>query len=385
MNNKYKFADLFAGCGGLSYGFHKHEAFEQIIAVDHWNAAETTYKCNFPDSNYLVADLSQIDQALSVSQRIPKNIDVLLGGPPCVGFSTLNNSKKHSISNTLVDVYMDIIAQVHPKIFVMENVRGFTSKTHPSGLKYPDHIKKKLSKIKPGYNLIELVINFLEFGVPQNRLRYLLIATRKDNDPEGAIIANIVENINDQKSFRKLTLRHAIGDLPKVQVRGGKQIIELPSNKKIFNHQSMNHSDELIERFKHVPPGGGLFNVPKELLTDHLKKMVDGSYGSGGFTKNIYGRMEWDKPSGTIVAGMDKITCGRFVHPEEHRLLTPRECARIQSFPDDFIFLGGLVTQYYLIGNAVPPKFSATLSKAIFNSLHYTDKTPKAHATNSLF
>src|SRR5262249_19902508 len=96
----------------------------------------------------------------------------------------------------------------------------------------------------------------------------------------------------------------------------------------------------------------------------HLKRMKRGAYGSGGHVKNIYGRLEWDKPAGTVVAGIDKITCGRFIHPNANRLLTPRECARLQSFPDDFVFFGSAVTQYYLIGNAVPPNVSTAIMLA---------------------
>jgi DNA (cytosine-5)-methyltransferase 1 len=159
-------------------------------------------------------------------------------------------------------------------------------------------------------------------------------------------------------STKKAVLRDVIGNLPKVAVREGADVLELEDGSLIYNHKSMKHSKQLEIRFSHVPKDGGLLDVPVELLTNHLRKIVNGEYGSGGFAKNIYGRMNWNKPSGTIVAGMDKITVGRFVHPDENRLLTPRECARIQSFPDDFIFTGGMVSQYYQIGNAVPPKIS---------------------------
>ena len=131
----------------------------------------------------------------------------------------------------------------------------------------------------------------------------------------------------------------------------------------------MNHSAKLKERFSYVPKGGGLLDVPSHLLTPHLQKMVSGHYGSGGHVKNIYGRLSWDKPCGTIVAGMDKITCGRYLHPDANRLLTPRECARIQSFPDEFKLIGGQVARYYAIGNAVPPQLAQVLGMAIVKTL----------------
>ena len=145
----------------------------------------------------------------------------------------------------------------------------------------------------------------------------------------------------------------------------------------IFNHRALAHSDQLLRRFAHVPPGGGLLDVPRRLLTPHLRKMIDGHYGNGGHIKNIYGRLEWGKPAGTVVAGIDKITCGRFLHPDADRLLTPRECARLQSFPDSFRFHGSMVKCYYLIGNAVPPKFSEVFASAIHKGLTAADSTSR--------
>lgn len=365
MSIKIYYADLFAGCGGLSYGFQKNERYEHTVATDIWPAAKETYDINFPDSNYLVADLGTETGFNQVLNEIPMNLDLLIGGPPCVGFSTLNNSKTESRYNTLVDQYLNVIEARLPKTFIIENVKTFRTKKHPLGITYPEHIKRRIGKFKKGYNFLELLINATEFGIAQNRIRYFFIGIRKDFDSQGNIGKLLLSEIEKQKTEKALTLKDVIGDLPRVAVGAGANLLELPDGSRVYNHKSMNHSRDLIERFRHVPKGGGLMDVPTRLLTGHLRGIVEGKYGSGGFAKNIYGRMEWDKPSGTIVAGMDKITCGRFLHPDEHRLLTPRECARIQSFPDNFVFSGGMVTQYYLIGNAVPPKISTIFSNAL--------------------
>ena len=129
-------------------------------------------------------------------------------------------------------------------------------------------------------------------------------------------------------------------------------------NEKVHNHQVFDHGKDVIERIKNVPPGGGLQDIPDCYLNDHLKRMKSGYYGSGGFVKNVYGRLEWDKPSGTIIAGIRKITCGRLFHPESDRLLTVRECARLQTFDDKFQVYGSFNNQYTLVGNAVPPLFA---------------------------
>ncbi len=365
MRKRIKYVDLFAGCGGLSIGFHNDSRFNHLLATDIWSQAKDTYEANFGNANYILADLGKKEGLDLILKEIGSGLDVLIGGPPCKGFSTLNNSKEISKYNTLVDQYLTVVEHAKPKVFLLENVRGFKSKKHPSGVTYPEHVKNRIDTFSSGYNYCELILNAMEFGLAQNRIRYFFIATSKKFDKTGSILEEIVKNIESGKTEQALVLRDVISDLPKVKVRSGADILELPDGSHVFNHKSMNHSLALEKRFKHVPVGGGLLDVPKRLLTEHLKKMVEGEYGSGGFAKNIYGRMEWDKPSGTIVAGMDKITCGRFVHPEEDRLLTPRECARIQSFPDSFIFKGGMVSQYYQIGNAVPPKVASILAKAI--------------------
>jgi len=365
MNKTISFVDLFAGCGGLSYGFHHHPLFKQILATDIWLPAKETYLDNLPESNFALADLSNEKDLESIVSQIGEGIDLLMGGPPCKGFSTLNNSKTHSKFNTLVDQYFTIVDRTKPNVFLMENVRGFKSKKHPSGSTYPEHVFKRILNFTPTYNFTEFILNTNDYGIAQNRMRYFLIGTKVTFDPKKRHLSAIEKLIKSQTSDTKPVLRDVIGDLPRVSVREGAEVLTLSDGSKLFNHKSMNHSVKLEERFKQVPAGGGLMDVPINMLTNHLKKIVTGGYGSGGFSKNIYGRMDWDKPSGTIVAGMDKITVGRFVHPDENRLLTPRECARIQSFPDEFKFSGGMVSQYYQIGNAVPPKLSEIFSNIL--------------------
>ena len=135
----------------------------------------------------------------------------------------------------------------------------------------------------------------------------------------------------------------------------------------INNHYVFVYEKNTLKRIEAVPEKGGLQDIPDSLLSNHLKKMKSGGYGSGGFVKNLYGRLDWDAPSGTVVAGIKKITCGRFFHPVDNRLLTVREAARLQSFPDDYRFLGGLIDQYTVVGNAVPPKFSEYIGKVLID------------------
>lgn len=364
------YADLFSGCGGLSYGFKKSKFFNGILATDFWNSAGKTYKYNHPNVVFQLRDLYDKAQVDNVCDILDCKCDVLLGGPPCQGFSTLGKRRENCKKSSLVDTFFEIALRTRPKIILMENVRGLISKKHPSGTSYPEHIKKLLKSNRYGvtYDYYDFLINALDYGLAQTRTRYIFIAIRSDLNHSFPLLKSILKGINNRKTKKEKNLRDVIGDLPLIHCGEGGQEIEAVINGKkkiIFNHQPMKHSKKLRERLSHVTKGGGLVDVPRELLTEHLIKMVEGRYGSGGHVKNIYGRLEWDKPCGTIVAGMDKITCGRYVHPDSDRLLTPRECARIQSYPDNFRFFGSHVTQYYLIGNSVPPKFSSVFASSI--------------------
>jgi len=368
---KINYIDLFAGCGGLSYGFINNSKFNHLFSTDIWEQAKITFESNFPNKDYILADLSNEGDLNDLIQNTNEQVDLIIGGPPCKGFSTLNNSKTESRYNTLVDQYLKVVRSLNPKIFLIENVRGFRSKRHPTGQTYPEHVINSLSEFDNKYLTYDFVLDTHEFGLAQKRIRYFMIGVREDVAEHLDLRGRFVDLLNIHKKDNYKVLRDVLGDLPSVKVGEGAGVID-ESGIKIYNHKSMNHGKALVERLSYVPVGGGLLDVPKNLLTSHLRKMVEGEYGSGGFAKNIYGRMDWNKPSGTIVAGMDKITVGRFVHPEENRLLTPRECARIQSFPDDFVFHGSMVSQYYQIGNAVPPEMSnifSSIFETVFDSI----------------
>lgn len=368
------YADIFTGCGGLNHYFYKNKNYKGLLAVDHWSAAEKVFTANHPNIPFKLKDMYDSDEVNSVLNMLKGSCDVLLGGPPCQGFSTLGKRRDDDKRSTLVETFLKLALSVRPKIIVMENVRGIASKEHKTGLAFPEFIRSLLQNGSNDitYDITNVLINTLEFGLAQTRIRWVLIAVRKDINENNVVLNKIIDGINKRKVSKSSILKNIIGDLPHLESGEGQDELIINCNgeqKVIYNHVAMKHSNKLIERLSYVPVGGGLPDVPRELLTDHLKKMLDGKYGSGGHVKNIYGRLDWEKPCGTIVAGIDKITCGRFVHPSANRLLTPRECARIQSFPDYFRFLGSLVNQYYLIGNAVPPAISNVLAQSIDEAL----------------
>lgn len=362
----YSFADLFCGGGGMSLGLIE-AGFKHRVAVDFWEVAKINYTSyhrlkegEFYQMNLF--DETERNKLINILKN--KSIDLLAGGPPCQGFSTLGKRSDEDSRNTLVDAYLSIATQVAPKMILMENVPAIQSMKHSSGMRYPEYAKKYLRE--HGYYAETVFIEGKQVGIAQTRKRLFLVGIKQDkvkeiNDFSSLLITKILEHT---KGNYQKTLRDVIFDLPRFESGEGEDEIVV-EGKKIYNHNVFKYGEDNLVRIKHVPIAGGLQDIPDEYLSNHLIKMKSGGYGSGGFVKNLYGRLEWDKPSGTIVAGIKKITCGRFFHPECNRLLTVREAARIQSFPEDYKFLGSFVDQYTIVGNAVPPKFSELIGKVL--------------------
>ncbi len=368
--------DLFAGCGGFGSGIAATDRFRVRLAVDSWNKAAIAHSQNMPSCQFLHADLAESSVRRKLVSELRDEIDLIVGGPPCQPFSTLGKRQTLDKRRDLVEMYCWYVRSIAPKVAIMENVRGFASLRGPDGRSYPERIKSALSrriKNKPAYFSSARLIDFGGFGLAQSRPRWVTVAIREDcGDLKATEL--LMQSICQQASLPLGNVRQAFQGLPRVVPCGGANYSRYRGSG-VHNHKSLNHSAELIHRLSFVPAGGGLLDVPRRLLTDHLRRLVDGAYGSGGHVKNIYGRLEWGKPSGTVVAGIDKITCGRFVHPVENRLLTPRECARLQSFPDEFAFMPSLVASYYLIGNAVPPKAAAAMGRSVASFLDQNGST----------
>ena len=335
---KYKFADLFCGGGGMSLGLIKAGLMD-TVAVDFWEAAKNNYTTYEPlsHSEFMQRNLFNEEERDDVVETLKsKKIDLLAGGPPCQGFSTLGKREEEDCRNKLVDAYLEIALKVRPKMIIMENVPAIQSMKHESGLRYPEYAKKLLRE--NGYYATTVFMEGEKVGLAQSRKRLFLLAVNKDYvveipDYEKLVVSKI-ETI--EAGYKQMTLRDVIGDLPRYESGQGEDIAEV-NGKPLYNHTVFKYREDNLARIKCVPYNGGLQDIPDELLSNHLKKMKSGGYGSGGFVKNLYGRLDWDKPSGTVVAGIKKITCGRYFHPECNRLLTVREAARLQSFPDDYL------------------------------------------------
>lgn len=365
---KFKFADLFCGGGGMSLGLI-NSGLEDTVAVDFWEAAKLNYTTYEPlsHSEFMQLNLFEEENRNIVIEKLKeKKIDVLAGGPPCQGFSTLGKRSDDDCRNRLVDAYLEIALQVKPKMIIMENVPAIQSMKHESGLKYPEYAKKLLRE--HGYYAASVFMEGEKVGLAQSRKRLFLLAISQESvreipDYEEVLLAELGAI---EEKYEPRVLKDVIYDLPRYESNQGKDIAEI-DGRPLYNHTVFKYRADNLARIQCVPYNGGLQDIPDELLSNHLKKMKSGGYGSGGFVKNLYGRLDWNKPSGTIVAGIKKITCGRYFHPECNRLLTVREAARLQSFPDDYLVKGGMIEQYTIIGNAVPPRFSEVIGTALSN------------------
>ena len=379
MNNiQVKAIDLFSGCGGVSCGL-THTGFEVVAAVEIDPAAVRTYKNyhKFSNVNMIEKDICELTgQDILTAGGIGKNDLYLLAGcPPCQNFSFQNRENKNKSEDErkkLLFQFQKIILEMLPPFVLMENVPGIVSKSKKvdendipqvSNKEILDAFISGLSNdSRPEnerYYVISDVLNAANYGVPQLRKRYVLHAVRIDIYKilkEKGIIFELPKpshNENGDNGLEKWsTVRDVIEDLPPIEQ--GK--IYTDPKKKIHNHRCARLSDINLKRMELIRNNGGLRTcLPEDLILDcHKKTREDGTVYNGH--KDVYGIMEYDKPSPTITGGCLCYTKGRFGHPTQNRAISVREAARLQTFPDDFIFEDLVTSAGLQIGNAVPVK-----------------------------
>lgn len=358
--------DLFSGAGGLSLGFMQ-DGYVVKKAVEFDSSIANTYEKNHPEVDMIVDDIKNIDQS-----GFFKNGDanVIIGGPPCQGFSMagarIRNGFMDDPRNYLFKHYFNVVKTVKPEVFVMENVKGIQTMQKGEIFKEILRLFSNLEILngKP-YNLYYRVVNAVEFGVPQKRERMIIIGTTKDKVDFDGLWKKTKKQISDEipTYFDYVTVKDAIGNLgdttedgivdnPKPETEYQKYLSSTAT--KLKNHTKTHHSKIVIERMMKVNNGQN-FTV----LNEDIKSVHSGSYG----------RLSWDEPAPTITTRFDTPSGGRFIHPIKNRTLSPREAARIQSFPDDFVFYGKKTSIIKQIGNAVPPKVSYFLARLVDNIL----------------
>lgn len=361
---KMKAIDLFAGCGGLSLGFIK-DGYVIDKAVEFDESIANTYRANHPDIKVIVDDIKNVDHGEVFKEN---DADVIIGGPPCQGFSMAGARIRDGFMgdprNFLFKHYFNVVKVVKPKIFVMENVKGIT--TMENG-KIFDEILSIFSDSSllngDSYKLYTRVVKAIDFGIPQKRERMIIIGVRDKMIDFDTLWKSTKQEIREEypEYFDTTTIRDAISNLPEPSNNG---IIKNPvaktayqrylscNSEKLENHIKTKHSKIAIDRMAKISNGQNFTSLDERINSVH-----SGSYG----------RLCWDEQAPTITTRFDTPAGGRFIHPTENRTLTPREAARIQSFPDDFVFTGKKTSICKQIGNAVPPKISYFLARLVRN------------------
>jgi len=340
IKNNINVVDLFAGCGGLSNGFEK-VGFNILLGIDNDVDASKTFLHNHKNSKYLLKDIRKVTQK-DIKEKIGnKRVDVVIGGPPCQGFSISGKRAFIDPRNSLYLEYFRIVDILKPKVSIIENVPGLSSLYDGKAL---DSIKNEFRK--RGYTVVHKILKADEYGVPQIRKRIVIVGTKGE------------EFQYPKSNNTVVTLAEAISDLPKLN---SDEVVEKyntkPTNKYqklmreksiiLNNHVGTNHSEKTKKIISMVPEGGNYKNLPKHL--------------QGTRKVNIaWTRLNGSKPSLTIDTGHR-----HHFHPWENRVPSVRESARIQSFSDDFIFLGSKTSQYRQVGNAVPPLLAKSIASQL--------------------
>ena len=349
---KPKVIDLFAGVGGMSLGFEQ-AGFEIVLANEYDNEIAESYKKNHPNTKMIIGDITNLNLD-KIFSRYKNKVDVIIGGPPCQGFSQKGKRKTiHDERNFLFKYYIKVVEMITPTYFVMENVPNILTAEKSY---FKNEIEELFNKL--GYNLEMRVLNAADYGEPQNRKRAFIIGKLNGVAPR-----------LPEPNLNKVTIWEAISDLAYLNSGEGKIVddykypIKTNYQRKmraksilLYNHVATKHSIVALQRLAMIPPNSGKECLPQE----HLTKSVY----SGTWT-----RMNKDEVSVTITTRFDTPSSGKFTHPFLNRAITVREAARIQSFPDDFIFYGSKTSQMKQVGNAVPPLLAEAVAKVIINDM----------------
>lgn len=347
-----KIVDLFAGVGGLTYGFME-AGYKVVLANEIDPEIAYAYTQNHIGTKMINEDITKLD-IVQTFGPYKGEIDIVIGGPPCQGFSQKGSRKTiNDERNFLFRYFFEIVKYLKPKLFLMENVPNLL--TTENGL-FKAEIEQIFGEI--GYELDCNILNAGDFGVPQLRRRAFILGSlghKKIMLPTGNGV--------------KVTIDEAISDLAFLESGEGAEEQEYRFDVKseyqkmmrgkmetLYNHVATRHSQEAINKLKMIPVGMGKEVLPKELLTKSIY--------SGTWSRMIAGEQ-----SVTITTRFDTPSSGRFTHPILNRCITVREAARIQSFPDDFIFYGKKSSQMKQVGNAVPPLLGKSIAEAILNQI----------------
>ena len=371
----YKMVDLFAGCGGLSLGLEQ-AGFTPWFANEIIEQFANTYKFNhdLTDEHYFIGDIAVLNEHIADYEDILTDITIVCGGPPCQGFSMANRQRiLDDPRNGLYKQYLIFLSKVRPHFFIMENVKGMMNKKHEIDQNFKDYLGEE-------YEYDYAVLRAQDFGVPQNRERFIMIGNRIGISPK-----SIFEEIckHKRKSF---VLRDALFGLPHLEAKkekGQSGIEDIKSGlterdfdypqtefyyfingnkvvKKLYNHKNRYNNPRDIEIYRRLPQGANSLHESIVDIMPYARR--------NGIFKDKYFKLDETQICKTITSHM-KFDCNMYIHPWEARGLSPREAARIQTFPDDYVITGAQNSWYAQVGNAVPVKLAKAIGDSIMNFL----------------
>lgn len=334
-----KIIDLFCGCGGLSKGFEM-AGFEPILAIDFWKDAIETYNYNNRNKIGICEDVAKLDDKFL--ENLNKNNDIcgIIGGPPCQGYSTVGKRDINDDRNYLYLQYYRIVEKIKPEFFVLENVKGLLTLNNG---KFKEDIINRFSKL--GYDVKHKLLNAADYGVPQNRNRVFFVGIKNKK----FVFPEINQN--------KITTSEAISDLIDKENEYTTQPINdyqrtmRKNSNKLYNNEFTEHTKQTTNIINMIPDGGKISDIPAEYW--NVRKY-----------NKAFQRMNSNAQSNTIDTGHRN-----YFHYAKNRIPTVRESARIQSFSDDFVFLGSKTSQYKQVGNAVPPLLAFAIAFEINKQL----------------
>ena len=375
QKRKYTFIDLFAGCGGLSLGLEQ-AGFSLCFVNEIVEQFANTHKINhnLSDDHYYIGDIAMLNKDIMKYCRFFKDVTLVCGGPPCQGFSMANRQRiLDDPRNNLYKQYLIFLSSVRPKFFIMENVKGMMNKIDEIIQNFREYLGEDYL-----YNYA--VLKAQDYGVPQNRERFIMIGNRMGISPK-----DIFDEINKNKR-KAFVLRDALYGLPHLEaktrkgqsgvedVRSGltERDFEYPQTEfyrfingnkvitKLYNHKNRYNNERDIEIYRRLPQGANSLHESIADIMPYKRR--------NNIFKDKYFKLDENQICKTITSHM-KFDCNMYIHPWEARGLSPREAARIQTFPDDYIFTGAQNMWYAQIGNAVPVKLAKAIGDGIMKYL----------------
>jgi DNA (cytosine-5)-methyltransferase 1 len=373
---QFAFADLFAGCGGLSLGLEKAglncvfvNEIDKVFAETHY------FNHNIPLPNYFIGDINELVNDFSKSEVSLENLDLVCGGPPCQGFSMANRQRIiDDPRNNLYKSYLKFLQHTKPKFFLMENVKGMANKIE-------EIIGDFNTYLGNSYDIHFSILNAKDFGIPQNRERFFIIGNRIGIDSK-----QIIKDIENEKNKLKFVLRDALSELPILKpkkIKNNNEIEDEESgffitkndfkknhylnfinnrihSKYVFNHKNRFNNDRDIEIFTKLPQGANSLHHSITEIMPYTSR--------NHMFKDKYFKLDESKICKTITSHM-KFDCNMYIHPNQSRGLSAREASRVQTFPDDFLLRGSQNKWYAQVGNAVPVKLAEIFGKHIIKHL----------------